>query len=345
MKNESILCLDIGSGTQDALLYSPDAELANCPKFVLPSPAKRVAERIRGITAKGRPIHLSGRNMGGGFADALLEHMRAGFSVTASMAAAAALHDDPERVRAMGVTFAEVCPSGAETIELGDFDPVFWRDFLDRLGLEMPRTVAVAAQDHGFHPSGNREGRMEMWRRFLSRDQGDPTALIYFEDAAPLTLTRLRAIQERSLGPVADSGAAAVLGALSMPELERRSWREGITVLNAGNGHTLAFLVYQGRVWGVYEQHTAALTPESLARDLEEFRLGWLPDEVVRNAGGHGCALSELPPEAEGFRPTFVLGPRRDSFPGAGKLIHPGGDMMLAGAYGLLYGIKSRQKS
>lgn len=345
MKNDSVLCLDIGSGTQDVLLYSPDIALANCPKFVLPCPARQVAERIREATAKGRALHLSGRNMGGGFANALWDHIRAGFPATAERAAAAALHDDLNQVMAMGVSIVSNCPPDAENIELSDFNPAFWQEFLKHLGLDMPQTVAVAAQDHGFHLSGNREGRMAMWRDFLSQSQGVPAALVYPKDTVPPTLTRLHAIQECSNGPVADTGAAAVLGALSIPELEQRSWREGITVLNIGNSHTVAFLVYQERVWGVYEQHTDILTPESLENDLKEFRLGWLPDEVVRNAGGHGCALLELPPEAEGFRPTFVLGPRREEFPGLGKYVHPGGDMMLAGAYGLLYGMGLRRAS
>ena len=39
---KTTLCIDIGSGTQDVLLYSPDTEVENCPKFVLPAPALQI---------------------------------------------------------------------------------------------------------------------------------------------------------------------------------------------------------------------------------------------------------------------------------------------------------------
>ena len=41
-----VLCVDIGSGTQDALLARPGLECENWPRFVLPAPARLVAQRI-----------------------------------------------------------------------------------------------------------------------------------------------------------------------------------------------------------------------------------------------------------------------------------------------------------
>lgn len=67
-----------------------------------------------------------------------------------------------------------------------------------------------------------------------------------------------------------------------------------------GNSHVAAFLVFKGRILGVYEHHTGMLDTDALLFDLKEFGFGWLPDEQVRAKGGHGCAfLAPLPPEAE----------------------------------------------
>ena len=53
-----VLCVDIGSGTQDALLARPGLECENWPRFVLPSPARMVAQRIRELTLLRRDLPL-----------------------------------------------------------------------------------------------------------------------------------------------------------------------------------------------------------------------------------------------------------------------------------------------
>ena len=53
-----VLCLDIGSGTQDALLARPGLEYENWPRFVLPSPARLVAQRIRELTEKNATLEI-----------------------------------------------------------------------------------------------------------------------------------------------------------------------------------------------------------------------------------------------------------------------------------------------
>ena len=58
-----VLCVDIGSGTQDALLARPGLECENWPRFVLPAPARLVAQRIRELTLLKRSIWLYGGNM------------------------------------------------------------------------------------------------------------------------------------------------------------------------------------------------------------------------------------------------------------------------------------------
>lgn len=337
----TMLLLDIGSGTQDVLYFVPGRELENCPKFVLPAPARMVAQQIEALTREGMSIYLHGSNMGGGFFGALKKHMESGLQVAIHPQAAFALHDNPGKVRSWGITIEESCPKGFVPVALADYDPAWWRAFLGMAGLAYPDLVIAAAQDHGYHPdpfgAGNRVGRFQIWRDLLTQHQGDLSALVY--DAAPAAMTRLAAIQQATgYGPVADSAAAALLGALIMPDIVARSHREGVLIVNVGNSHLVAFLVYKERVLGVYEHHTGMLSQEQLVEDLVEFRRGWLTDDMVRNTGGHGCMNLPLPEEAEGFRPAYVLGPRRELLRGHGQFIAPGGDMMLAGCFGLLKG-------
>lgn len=336
-----VLSLDIGSGTQDVLLALPGERAENWPRFVLPSPALGIARRIREQTAAQRSVWLYGQNMGGGFAAAMQEQVQAGLLPSTSPTAAQALHDNPERVRAQGVSLQAHCPRGAVPVALADYDAGFWLTLLAAAGLPAPALVVAAVQDHGYHPEGNRQGRFQLWNNLLTETAGDPAHWIF--DEVPTSCTRLQALQSCTGGPVADTGAAAVLGALATPEVLQRSQRQGVTVVNVGNSHVAAFLVFRGRILGVYEHHTGMLDTDALLFDLKEFRFGWLPDEQVRARGGHGCTfLAPLPPEAEGFDPTFVLGPRRELLRGNGQFIAPYGDMMLAGCHGLLLGLALR---
>ncbi len=338
-----ILCLDIGSGTQDMLLALPDSNPENWPRMVLPAPSRSIAKQIRALTAQKRAIWLYGENMGGGIGGAVSEHLKSGLPLSAHPEAARALNDNLEHVKSMGITITEERPADHVPLRLADFEPGFWRCLLDAAGLPQPVLILAAAQDHGHHPTAsNRECRFQSWRQFL--EHGDPDQLLYSKP--PAVFTRLRTLHEATgRGWVADTGAAAMLGALCAPEVAARSARQGITVVNVGNSHTIAFLIFQQSVYGVYEHHTGLLTRESLLADLDEFRLGWLPDEQVRAKGGHGSAFAaSIPPEAESFKPTFILGPKRALLEGQGQFIAPAGDMMLAGCFGLLHGLALLQE-
>ena len=337
------LLLDIGSGTQDVLLYSPDIELENCPKFVLPSPAKMVVKRLGELKDAGRAVWLHGQNMGGGFGRAVSAHKEAGLAVAAHPDAAYSLGDDLARLEAGGIALTERCPEGHVPVYLSDYDPGFWTALLSMAGLPLPDRVLAAAQDHGFHPGkSNRYGRFDLWKRLLHEADGHPGALLH--DVAPPEMTRLTALQSCiGGGPVADTGAAAVLGALFVPEVEAQQRERGITVVNVGNSHTIAFLVYAGRILGVYEHHTGLIAPDKLWAEIAAFRTGRLCFEEVFESRGHGCLTLDLPPEAGDFAPTYALGPRRDMLQDCGcTFLAPGGDMMLAGCFGLLKGLDLR---
>lgn len=343
MATAPILCLDIGSGTQDVLLYFPDREIENCPKLVLPAPARVLAGRVRAATAGGRAVHIRGCNTGGGFGGAVRAHIAAGLGVSMTEPAAYSLADDLGNLARQGVDIRPDCPQGAEELLAADYDPEFWARALDALGLPRPGLVTACAQDHGFHPGrSNRMGRFVLWERLLLEAGGRPESLLY--EAVPPEFTRLADLQ-RSIGggPVADTGAAAVLGGLFEPSIRERAERRGLTLVNIGNSHTVAFLLFGGRVHGVYEHHTGLVDAPKLWEQLERFRQGALSFAEIFDDRGHGTMRLDLPEAAGGFAETLVIGPRRAMLEGyAAEFPAPGGDMMLTGAFGLVEGLRLR---
>src|SRR5918994_3932928 len=118
-----ILAIDVGAGTQDVLLYDPAREPENCLKLVLPSQTQIVGARVREATAAGLPIHLRGVLMGGGAStEAMKDHLAAGLSLSATADAARTIHNDLDRVRALGVDIRPDTPAGAVVIETADID-------------------------------------------------------------------------------------------------------------------------------------------------------------------------------------------------------------------------------
>lgn len=341
-----ILALDIGIKTQDAVFALPGTDPEKWPRFVLSSPAHSVIRQLETYTAIGQNIWLHGSSVGDGCSAALRRHLAAGFSVAATSQAAAALYGNPGHAAAMGVTISSTRPEQHIAVHLTDYDPGFWNGLLTAAGLPKPSLLIAAVQDHGLQPGrdggpGNCADHFALRRNLLESTQGDPACWLYTLPPAPLT--RLAALAACTGGPVADAETAAVLGALAMPEVYERNRRQGVVVVNAGTRHILAFLIYRERIFGIYEHHTALRDAASLLDDLKEFRLGWLPDEQVKATGGHGCVfLSALPPEAEGFAPVFVLGPRREVLRGHGRYIAPYEDMMPVGCRGLIYGLAMR---
>ncbi|GAB7079686.1 DUF1786 family protein [Megalodesulfovibrio paquesii] len=350
----ALLLLDIGSGTQDVLLVPDEVldgrwPLENCPKFVLPAPAQQVARQIRACTAAGRGVHLHGEIMGGGFFRALKAHLQAGLPASSTAQAGLSLFDNSTYLESVGVTLAERCPAGHTPVWTGDFSWTWWEGWLAMAGLPMPTVVAAAVQDHGFHPEGgNRLGRFRLWENFLHQSHGRPEALLF--DTPPAEYTRLGSLQQAIAGGlVGDTGAAAVLGALFDPDIDALQCAGGVCVVNCGNSHLIAFLVHAGRIWGVYEHHTGMRTREELLADLHHFQRGELPQDAVHGTGGHGSLRLDPPASAGQFERMVVLGPQRallasggESIGGGLDFVAPGGDMMLAGAYGLMHGLKLR---
>src|SRR5258708_36911561 len=61
-----ILAVDVGTGTQDILLFESGKTIENCFKLVMPSPTVIAAERIKRATERCQPILLTAVTMRGG---------------------------------------------------------------------------------------------------------------------------------------------------------------------------------------------------------------------------------------------------------------------------------------
>ena len=122
-----ILAIDMGTGTQDILLFDSDAPVENSVKLVMPSATEIAARRIRRATASGNALLLTGVTMGGGpCAWALESHLRAGLIAYATPEAARTFDDDLDAVTAMGVTIVAEdetrALSGVASVEMRDLD-------------------------------------------------------------------------------------------------------------------------------------------------------------------------------------------------------------------------------
>ena len=118
-----VLCLDIGSVTQDVVLARSGVDTENWPRFVLPSPSQTIAQRIRELTLLRRDVWLYGAEMGGNFAPAVESCLKSGRNIYATRAAADSLDRNPAMVRQMGVVITEVCPDGCVPVDLRDYAP------------------------------------------------------------------------------------------------------------------------------------------------------------------------------------------------------------------------------
>lgn len=339
-----ILCVDVGTGTQDVLLYDSERELENAVQMILPSPTRIVADRIRQATAAERPIVLEGRIMGGGpCAWAAEDHLRKGLAVYATPDAARTFDDELEKVERMGVQIVGVDDAArirdAERITMGDLDYVAISDVLARFGVALrPDLVAVAVFDHGNAPPevSDRVFRFEYIAETVARN--DLAAFAYRGTDVPDRLTRMQAVA-RSIPPslpalIMDTGPAAVLGALDDPVVASQ---ERALVANLGNFHTLAFHLSRGRVLGLFEHHTGELTRAELERYLGQLGEGTISNAEVFADMGHGALMVEHPARPPEF--LAVTGPRRGLLDGSA--LHPyqavpHGAMMVAGCYGLL---------
>src|SRR5688572_17487626 len=99
-----ILAIDVGTGTQDILLFDSALKLENCPKLVMPSATSIIAKQVEAATERAEAIILTGVTMGGGpCAWAVEAHLKAGNKAYATPEAARTFDDHLENVEVMGI--------------------------------------------------------------------------------------------------------------------------------------------------------------------------------------------------------------------------------------------------
>ena len=101
-----ILTVDIGTGTQDVLLFDSERELENCFKLVLPSPTVVVADRIRAATAARKRLVLHGVCRHDMWKDQ-------GFTLTRGQ-----MRQDMQMIKLMGANFADYIREAYRTLKL-----------------------------------------------------------------------------------------------------------------------------------------------------------------------------------------------------------------------------------
>ncbi|WFN34823.1 DUF1786 domain-containing protein [Methanogenium sp. S4BF] len=331
--SEPILLLDVGKGTQDILLYSPNQPIENSIKMVLPSPNVITGMAIEKAAAEGKAVHLEGPVMGGGKnTQTIKQWLPKGLKLSATPSAALSIRDNLDYVKSIGVTITDTPPEDAFIIRTGDYMKAELKETFSRFGIEYPKNLAVAVQDHGYSPHmSNRKFRFLHLKETLERGNWNISSLI--QDPPDASMTRMHAILETEPHAlVMDTGAAAVLGALQDPVV-RDARDKGVTIVNAGNGHTLAFTIVGEEICGVFEHHTGVLLNSGTCRDyLTKLQKGSLTNEEVFDDNGHGAAVHH----ACSSSLIAVTGPNRRLLIPDAYQASPYGDMMLTGCFGLL---------
>lgn len=367
-----ILAVDVGTGTQDILLFESNKTIENCFQMIMPSPTVIMAERIKRATAQGQTLVLTGRTMGGGPCGwAARDHALAGHPAFATPDAARTFDDDLRMVEQMGIHIIEEQEAQALAqqpntlhLELQDFDAAALATALRAFDVDLALDgLAIAAFDHGAAPPGvsDRIFRFNYIAETV-RQRPEPAAFAYRRDRLPPDLTRLEAVARSAAayqkllgtppnhtdaavdaGPLPtllmDTGSAAVLGALDDPTVQSEP---EVVLVNIGNFHTLAFHLIAGTIVGLFEHHTGLLDQSTLEQLLKKLVQGTLTNQEVFEQNGHGALLLTAPTRAtaaHAFPFLAVTGPRRELLRGSALRPYeavPHGDMMLAGCFGLL---------
>jgi uncharacterized protein (DUF1786 family) len=331
-----ILAIDIGAGTQDILLFDSRQKAENCTSLVLPTPSKFFAEKLK--TIEGH-VYIHGDTIGGGsLGRAILRHLQKGYRVVMEESAAYSIRNDLDEVKSMGIEVGKKPEADHfQEVEIREVDLLVFENFFSRFGEDLQvDVIAIAVQDHGVSPKGvsDRAFRFENMEKMLRRDNR-PETFHFLEESIPEHCLRMKsavkAVKRFSSVRVLvmDTAFSAILGCLeetSGPSL----------IVNVGNGHTIAALLIEKRIEGLYEHHTHELTPEKMEHDLRLFVRGELEGKKVFKENGHGAVtLKPLP----GVFPVIVTGPNRDLFRKTSfKFIYatPGGNTMMTGPMGLI---------
>ncbi len=280
-----ILCIDIGTGTQDIYLFDSRQEIENGYKLVLPSPTLMVNRKLKAAAQAGRSVLLTGVTMGGGpsqwGAKEILNH---GGKVYITEQAARTFNDDLEKVTADGYTLvsedeAEKLPDHILRVKLQDLDYESIERAFNLFDIKLTdlSAMAVAVFDHGAAPAdiSDRKFRFDYLDERI-KQENRLSAFAYTRNNIPVSMTRLQSVAVSAIDfeaplVVMDTAPAAILG--SLYDLQVRDIPQKI-IVNIGNFHTLAFRLGPAGIEGLFEHHTGLIRRS----DLEEYikrSCGW----------------------------------------------------------------------
>ena len=335
-----ILAIDVGTGTQDIMVYDDEKELENSIKLVLPSPHLYISQQIREIE---NDLYFTGEIMGGGkIKKTLQEHMKKGYNVVMEELPAKTIRDKLSQVEALGI---EIASSDKEykdysKITLEDINITKLSEFLLGYDLEFDiDEIAIAVQDHGYNENiGDRDFRFEKFREKLT-EPIKPEEFA-FKGNVPDYYTRMKAVERSiekegiSINPlVMDTKFASITG---MCYDDEASKLKSYIAIDIGNGHTTAASIEDGKIQGIFEHHTSSLTAKSLEKYLKRLADGIITNEEVYNDHGHGAHVINPITKIE---KVIVTGPKRELIEKTNLDWHhacPGGDVMMTGTVGLI---------
>ena len=339
-----ILAIDVGTGTQDILLFDTDLVVENCPKLVVPSATAIIAQRVARATRQGTPILLTGVTMGGGpCAWAVEAHLKTGLPVYAMPDAARTFDDHLENVEAMGITIVSEDEAAklnqATHIEMQDLDLPAVHRALEAFDVDPHYDgLAVAVFDHGAAPRdvSDRTFRFDHLRHVLEREN-DLHAFGYLPEDLPTYLTRMRSVADTYRGEadlvLLDTASAGALGTLGDPRVAMETER---LLVNLGNMHATAFHLQGTRVLSLFEHHTGLIDRPKLEHLVGALKSGGLSNAEVFDDHGHGAHRFG---NGNPHPLLAVTGPQRALLQGSPLQPYfavPHGDMMLSGCFGLV---------
>jgi uncharacterized protein (DUF1786 family) len=224
---------------------------------------------------------------------------------------------------------------------LRDIDMDAFKGAIEGLNYIFPGdlAVAIAVQDHGVAPKGTSD-RAFRFRQIGDRIKKGATFKDFiFTKRTPL-YSRVSAVI-RSLNDegyrdvlVMDTKIAGIFGGLHGEPLPA-------VAIDVGNGHTTAASVAEdGTIAGVFETHTADLTPKKMALYIKKLADGTITNEEVFEEGGHGAFVKEP------IKPKMIAatGPRRDmalKMKLNVKLATPLDDVYMVGPVGMVRAYKA----
>ena len=346
-----LLAIDIGTGTQDILLYDSTKEGENNYNMIVPSPTVTIAKKIKTTTNDRKNILLTGDVMGGGpCVKAIKNHLASNLEIYSTVDAAFTIKDNIETVKSLGINViadkAEM-PSNENLVEIrmSDLNLSSLEYILNEFELDLPNKIAIAVQDHGYSPDiSNRIFRFKHLKEGIEKD-GSILNFTYTHTSIPSYLNRMKAVSRVTSDYEAvfmDTGIAAIFGAILDPMPT-----QPCIVINVGNGHTLVALVNNQKIIGIFEHHTSSIQWNEFKNKLIRFADNELSFDEIYEEGGHGCYVKEKV-GFDNICSIVITGPKRYDILQTDLIDHdknnkmkvyfatPMGNMMLSGCYGLV---------